>query len=747
MGGGSAKPDGDSGQPRNSVGSALRWIGGVGIATIGVMRCLIAFAPQVVFDVDPALFPGAFGGMGPAGSLWLDVALLLAAACGFAGEALSKRGIDWRLVLLALIPLPVVLWHGAHDAGDLWRGTTWAAAAVACAAVAHLARDRALRIVLITILIAVVAPVLVRGAANVMYEHADTIAAFEQQKGQFLLDKGWEPDSAAARIYERRLRQNQPTAWFVSTNIFGSIMAFGLVAWLGLAIASGRAKLQGGWAGLPALIALAAAAGLWLTGSTGAMLAALGGLVLLVAPLISGGLRRLLQRFGPAIAVLCIAGALLGVIARGVVPEGLAGEKSLLFRWHYMVSSAQIIADAPLLGVGPGSYQAAYVKHRVPRSPEEVASAHSMFLDWLCTLGISGAAWVILTMMLLWRAGRALRTGAPETERGPPINLRQAVGAVAVVALFGLASAIAVEWHVLDPLSLAVRFIGLCAFVILALAAGRVLARADGWLVNWLLTAAVIALLVHGQIEMTFTRPGTAVWAMCVVGLTGEARGRGLPSIGLAGAVLALCASIWLAFTGALPASRQEARMVDAAEILRPLAEAGMAPRDAADEIDRRSRAAEKLLEAHAAMITSLTPRLAAGEQLERASWIARGEARLALLKGALGHLDYCIDHGQGGRAIVLAYFVHRKLAELTGDEAHEGAAIQLAQRMTVQDPHGLASWKRLGDVLWDYGHRREAIAAYRRALRINADFELDPVKQLTEPERAEVERRIGSAR
>jgi len=746
MSGGGAKPEGDSGRPPEGVGRALRWIGAIGIATIAVMRCLIAFAPQVVFDVDPALFPGAFGGLGPAGSLWLDVALLLAAACGFAGEALSRRGIDWPLILLALIPMPIVLWHGAHDAGDLWRGMTWAAAAVACAAIAHLARDRTLRIVLIMSLLAVIVPLLVRGAANVSYEHADTIAAFEQQKSRFLLDKGWEPDSAAARIYERRLRQNQPTAWFVSTNIFGSMMAFGLIAWLGLAIASGRARLQSGWAGLSALVALAAGAGLWLTGSTGAMLAALGGLVLLVAPLVSAGLRRLLERFGPIVAVLCIAGALLGVIARGVLPEGLAGEKSLLFRWHYMVSSAHIIADEPLLGVGPGSYQAAYVKHRVPRSPEEVASAHSMFLDWLCTLGISGAAWVVLTMMLLWRAGGALRTGAPEAERGPPLNLRQAVGAVAAVALLGLLPAIAVEWHVLEPLSLAVRFIGLCAFVILALAASHVLARADGSLINWLFTAGVIALLVHGQIEMTFTGPGTAVWAMCAVGLAGAARGRRLSSFGGIAAVVVLCAAVWIALTGALAASRQEARMVDAAEILRPLAEPATAPQDAADEIDRRSRAAEKLLESHAAMVTSLTPRLAAGEQLERASWIARGEARLALLEAALGHLDYCIDHGTGGRAIVLAYFVHRKLAELTGDEAHEVKAIELAQRMAVRDPHGLTSWKRLGDVLWEYGHRREAIAAYRRALQINADFELDPVKQLTERERAEVERRIASA-
>jgi hypothetical protein len=729
------------------VGRVLRWIGAIGIATIAVMRCLIAFTPQVVFDVDPALFPGAFGGLGPAGSLWLDVVLFLFAACGFAGEALSRRSIDWLLVLFALIPIPIVLWHGGHDAGDLWRGATWAAAAVACAAVAHLARDRALRIVLIMSLVAVIAPLLARGAANVLYEHGATVEQFEQQKEQIFAEKGWAPDSAAARIYERRLRQNQPTAWFVSTNVFGSMMAFGLVAWLGLAIAAGRGRLESGVTGLLALIALAAAAGLWLTGSSGAMLAALGGLVLLLAPLISEGLRRLLERFGPIIAVLCIAGALLGVVARGMAPEGLAGEKSLLFRWHYMVSSAHIIADEPLLGVGPDGYQAAYVKHRVPRNPEEVAGAHSVFLDWLCALGIGGAAWIVMTIVLLWRAGGALRMKSTDEERAPPINVGRAMGAVSIIALLGLLPAIAIEWHVLDPLGLAVRFIGLAGFVILALALGHALARGEAALINWLLAAAVIALLVHGQIEMTFTRPGPAVWAMCAVGLAGGARGDRPPSLGLAAAILLLCISMWILFTGALPASRQQARMIEAAAVLWPLAEMDAGGIDPAEEVARRVQAAEMLLEAQEALDTANEPRLAAGEQVERASWRARGPQRIELLDRALTDLQPLIDERASGRAIVLAGYIHRRLAELTGDEAHQAAAVKSAQSMVVQDPHGLSSWKRLGDVLWDSGGRAEAMAAYRRALQINADFELDPVKQLTDGERAEIERRVGEAR
>jgi hypothetical protein len=239
---GRANSAANPGQARGHVARALCWIGGIGIATIAVMRCLIAFAPQVVFDVDPGQFPGAFGGLGPAGSLWLDVALLLFAACGFTGEALSRRAIDWLVVLLAMIPLPVVLWHGAHDAGDLWRGTTWVAAALACAVIAHLARERAMRIVLMAVLLAVIVPLLARGAGNVLYEHAETVRHFEQHREEIFAEKGWASDSATARIYERRLRQNQPTAWFVSTNIFGSMMAFGVVAWLGAAIVAARRR-------------------------------------------------------------------------------------------------------------------------------------------------------------------------------------------------------------------------------------------------------------------------------------------------------------------------------------------------------------------------------------------------------------------------------------------------------------------------------------------------------------------------
>ena len=45
---------------------------------------------------------------------------------------------------------------------------------------------------------------------------------------------------------------------------------------------------------------------------------------------------------------------------------------------------------------------------RLPRSPEEVTSAHSMVVDWVSMLGVSGLAWAALVGILLWRAGRQI---------------------------------------------------------------------------------------------------------------------------------------------------------------------------------------------------------------------------------------------------------------------------------------------------------------------------------------------------
>jgi hypothetical protein len=61
----------------------------IGIAAISIMRMLIVFAPELHFDSDPATHPYPMAGMGPAGSLLLDVLLLLSCAITLLGEWLG----------------------------------------------------------------------------------------------------------------------------------------------------------------------------------------------------------------------------------------------------------------------------------------------------------------------------------------------------------------------------------------------------------------------------------------------------------------------------------------------------------------------------------------------------------------------------------------------------------------------------------------------------------------------------------
>ena len=127
-----------------------------GIAAIALMRCIIAFVPDVYFDFDPAVDPAPLAGMGKGGSLFLDALLLVFCALGFIEIALRGQ-LQGRLVLLAFLPLPVIMYHGWDDAGDIWRGTSWFASAVAAVVVAHLARDRALLTLMTALLLAVIA--------------------------------------------------------------------------------------------------------------------------------------------------------------------------------------------------------------------------------------------------------------------------------------------------------------------------------------------------------------------------------------------------------------------------------------------------------------------------------------------------------------------------------------------------------------------------------------------------------------
>lgn len=731
----------------SNFATGMRWAGGVGIVTIAVMRCAIVFASQVVFETDPATDPVPLAGLAMGGSLWLDVALLLACAVALSGEWAAKRGINWFMLLLALVPFAIVAVHGSGDLADMWRGSTWAAAMVAAVTLAHLARERQFRIVLASLLVGAVAFVAVRGVAQVTFEHAETVREFEQTKDRFLSERGWSPDSAAARIFERRLRQPQPTGWFPTTNIFGSLVAFGLIAWGGWTICAVRARLQSGWPVAMGLLALACAVMLLFTGSKGAILAAMLGAGLAISPLMFAGVRRVFERWGSAMCVGFVALTLIAIVIRGtVLPESFAGDKSLLFRWHYLIASARMFAANILTGVGPDGYQDAYTQFRVPRNPEEVQSAHSVFADWLSTLGIAGAAWVALTLLLAWRSGASLASPSSNAAAvdGHSIMRRTLVAAGAVM-LLGLVPAISVEWAVMDEASLRVRCIGSLVFIIAAVVSSGVIARVEARFANWVFAAAAMAVLVHGQIEMTFHCGGSAVWAMCVLGVAGQGLQTGQrfmrPVAIFAVSLLAVLAAL-LEARGVFLAEFGDRIMTGNASMLQ-----GNSVSQGAN-CETRTKVAESL-QLNAGKLGQTDSRLAiaAAQQFLLAAEQCSSEGRANLVGEAVKALEDAMTRFDRQVVIVAGIGAHARLAALTSNQAQWNRAIELATEITQRDPHGMASWRNLGDVLWAAGRHEEAAAAYERALQNNANFELDELKQLSDRDREFIQTRIKQAR
>jgi len=742
------------------LASALQWIGLSGIAAIAVVRCVIVFAPQVAFDMDPAAFGHvSLAGLGPGGSLLLDSLLMCACGIALMGEALAGRRLNWLMLVAVAAAGGVAWWHGRNDLGNLWLGTTWCAAALAGVTAWHVARpgprtQTRKQTVLLALLLAVIVPVLMRGAMQVTWEHAATIREYEATREAFLASRGWEADSAAARLYERRLYDALPSGWFTTSNIFASLMVVGVVAGTGLAFAARRARMESGWIGLALMLALLCAAGIVFAGSKGGMLAAAIGVMLLASPWVMQRLKLVKPKMGGWLAIACLATVICAVVVRGIVlPEGFAGEKSLLFRWHYWSAASQVIADHPITGVGPDRFQEWYTRYRPPHNPEEVNSAHNVFIDWIADLGVGGWMFALLVLWLVWRCGRRI-VGGKTPEDDARVTATQWVLPLAACVV-ALGFAVAIEVNALDDRSLAVRVAGVCAFAGAAMMLGRVLQAAHA---AWVICAATIALVAHGMIEMTWTQPGSAAWAMCLLGVaaasgseTRQVAARRAAVPGVIAGIAAASASVTMFIGAVLPSLARDARVNALSAALAAFVQAHRP--SAGDLMLERRRVAEEL----AAEAEKWPPdwRLmdAAANQIITAvdaaprSPDAPDAAPLGLLMDGLDIAERAVAEHGSPSSMALAAQLAARIALASGDDSRWQQAIDHATKLTVIDPHGLGAWRRLGDLQWAAGRRPEAAASYRRALQCDRNFALDPLKQLTESQRTEIERRIEEAK
>jgi hypothetical protein len=719
-------------------------VAGAMLAALACLRTLVAVSPSVWFDVDPLLTAEAgravpMSGIGPAGSLAIDLAMLLVAApllwC-FAGRAAAL------VALVALAPVPGGLLLDESAARLGWRGWDWITAWVACGAAAAVARNprpaaRLAWSAMVATLLGVCAAWLARGVWQWVVEHPDTVAYFRGGAGKdFLQERGWDPQGPQALAYVRRLEQREMLGWFGLSNIFSGVMAVAAVALAGVPRTQGRRG--GSWL----LLAGACAVAVVLNGGKGAIAAMLVGLAAVgvmhrwrPSPIVVAGVSLSL------VALSALAPLLRGMLAVPAIQE----ERSLLFRWHYLQTAWSAWLERPWTGTGTEGFQDASARLRPATAVELVQSAHAAFTDWVAQLGAGGAAWIAAALaMLVWSARGAAMEPAPLP--APPARDGRPQWIVATVAVACGLLAIGQESHALHATDLAVRLVGSAAWAgVAAMLLPRLWsARACG---AHLLFPAVLALLCHAQVEMTLWNAGSTAWLLLLLGAAAPSHGlhpdaaemerspRLLPRA-LAGATAMALA------LACLPALGMQRRVTSALDAVAQQLVRETRPESPVDAATARRRAAD-----------AIRPwsRLLASDQLLRAAVAegVRSPRGVSDLRAACVDADDAVDRGAGllpaSRLETLqrASLAWLTLAEATGEHPDQVGARERALAVVAFEPRATAIWLRAARLAQRTQDPRAAEFA-RTAIEVDDSFALDPLAMLSPRDRVEAERLAG---
>lgn len=487
------------------LGDRLAWTGLIVVTMLCLARAMIEHDPFPWWQSDPFVFSPPLVGLTPRWALLLNLGLVLGCCVSLLGHAMRGRGLSLLSGCMLAIALGVLGYHAIVDIERLLESSTIIAVAsvLACASMAHTLPDA--KRVIGSIILGFGLLLVCVGFYEIYVSHPLTLEAYELGRDSFLAARGWSPDSFEAMSYERRLRNPEPVAWFGLTNVFASFSAASAAGLFGLMLCALRASR-------PTRITLFVAAclcgfGLVMTGSKGGYGVLLIGLVFGIAPKL--GKSRLLNGRVILLVCLCVLGALL---IRGMLGEHLS-ERSLLFRWQYIVGSFNIWIHHPLVGCGPGLYQQQYALLKPDLSPEDVASAHNFVFDWLAVLGVGGLALLAFTWRIICGISMDTDHDVSGSDRPALLNWHWKLG------LLAIALPLLVSLNMQSPV------LNLSAVMPVLIGAGLwggvvlLLIRQDipEQCIQIGLIVSAVVLCVHGMLEVTGSLITSApLWALMI---------------------------------------------------------------------------------------------------------------------------------------------------------------------------------------------------------------------------------------
>ncbi|MEM8835966.1 MAG: O-antigen ligase family protein [Planctomycetota bacterium] len=660
------------------------------------------------WDLNPLLTPAPETGLTPGWSLLISsisvlLSVALARACGpvrwVSGLLVLAGGVGVLLHGMVLTPIDATPGAFPGDLRNLDVGMAWFGAVAGAWGLSHAARHAEVRRLALGLLLGACVPLAFKGVNQVFVElpmSREVIAA-----GQ-----GATPTSAA---FERRLNSNDAFGWFGLANVYGTLLASGMLAfglwWWG--------NRRTPWL---LLAAIACVGGLWLSNSKGAALS------LLVAAGAVLAVGRMPAKRGRLALLLCMALPLCAVLARGVLGERL-GELSLLFRSQYWAGAAGACADFFPLGTGPAHFKDAYLLNRPALSPEEIESPHSVIADLLATLGVFGFAW--LALIGGWLARFELK-GASEEDDADTRAMRWACFGVTATVL-GIS--LLLERATMGPTDVLARLVGFGGMLGVSILALRVPVR---WLRLGALGAAMIC-LVHAQIEVTPVLINSTAWwwAVVAVGLAPSASSTPRPrEPGVwvcSGLVLAALPALFVSQTVVakwemfleMAASRGSASLVAMQE-----GEVQQAKAELLGVFERLEDAETVLLSGGSVTAKAVPP------ALRLAFSTADQDLLAAVERFSARRADY---RSRSAAAWVQAAQVRSALGDLPGAQEAWLRASELDPGETLI---ALALWQ----IAVAMGDEAEADRWARRVLELDANRRLDPIRQLDAEPRRRVE-------
>jgi O-antigen ligase len=238
-----------------------------------------------------------------------------------------------------------------------------------------------------------------------------TIEQYQENPQSLLNQFGIEPNSLEQFLFEHRLNSKNVSSFFTTRNSAGSFLLMCFFAVFALLyekfrsfrnVSSPLLYFLGSL--IPAAIILLC---LLLTRSKGAIIGLVFALSLFILLLCFGNRLKKHLKLILILVILLVIAVVAFIILYGSKYDSLPGGNSMLVRWQYWKSSAQMYAEHPLAGVGPGNFAYFNQKYKNPAALESVTDPHNFPLSLLAQYGPLGLIGFLLMIFIpLYRGSR-----------------------------------------------------------------------------------------------------------------------------------------------------------------------------------------------------------------------------------------------------------------------------------------------------------------------------------------------------